>query len=83
MIYPVQPSPLPSQVANFVRRMGRFLRHCTPMKEKWKSEKGEVNMVAIVLIILVVLALVVIFRDSLTRLLKTLFEKIENEALAI
>lgn len=48
-----------------------------------KEEKGEVNMVAIVLIILVVLGLVVIFRDQLTQLLGTLFDKIQQEALTI
>lgn len=49
----------------------------------FKEEKGEVNMVAIVLIILVVLGLVVIFKDQLTQLLNTLFQKIETEALEI
>ncbi|MDD7593286.1 MAG: Flp1 family type IVb pilin [Peptoniphilaceae bacterium] len=61
----------------------KLARQLQQLNAQWKSEKGEVNMVAIVLIILVVLALVAIFRDSLTNLLKTLFEKIQNEALAI
>lgn len=44
-----------------------------------KSEKGEINMIAIVLIILIVIALVVIFRDGIENLLKSIFEKIGNE----
>lgn len=56
--------------------LGRFWK-------KLKEERGEVNMVAIVLIILVVIALIAIFRDNLTQLLGTLFDKIEQEALNI
>lgn len=48
-----------------------------------KRNRGEVNMVAIVLIILVVIALIAIFKDGLISLLKTLFEKIQSEALSI
>ncbi len=48
-----------------------------------KEERGEINMVAIVLIILVVIALIAIFRDNLTSLLETLFQKIESEAMSI
>lgn len=47
------------------------------------SERGEINMVAIVLIILVVIALATIFRDSLSGLLNSLFDKIEQEAMQI
>lgn len=47
------------------------------------EERGEINMVAIVLIILVVIALIAIFRDNLTSLLESLFQKIENEAMKI
>lgn len=47
------------------------------------EERGEINMVAIVLIILVVIALIAIFRDNLTALLESLFQKIENEAMKI
>lgn len=50
---------------------------------RWNEECGEINMVAIVLIILVVIALIAIFRDSLTSLLNTLFQKIESEAMNI
>lgn len=54
-----------------------------PQQPFWLEERGEVNMVAIVLIILVVIALVAIFRDNLIRLLGSLFEKIEQEALSL
>lgn len=53
------------------------------IKKAWLAEKGEINMVAIVLIILVVIALAAIFRDSLTNLLNSLFDKIEQEAMQI
>lgn len=46
-------------------------------------EEGEINMVAIVLIILVVIALIAIFRDNITSLLDSLFQKIESEAMNI
>lgn len=46
-----------------------------------KQEDGEINMVAIVLIILIVIALVAIFRDNVTQLLESLFQKIESEAM--
>ncbi|MDD7732884.1 MAG: Flp1 family type IVb pilin [Firmicutes bacterium] len=59
---------------------GNGLEKCVKMMEE---ERGEVNMVAIVLIILVVIALIAIFRDNLTQLLGSLFEKIEQEALNI
>ena len=59
---------------------GNSLEKCVKMMEE---ERGEVNMVAIVLIILVVIALIAIFRDNLTQLLGSLFEKIEQEALNI
>lgn len=50
---------------------------------RFSEERGEINMVAIVLIILVVIALIAIFRDNLTALLESLFQKIENEAMKI
>ncbi|MBY0584915.1 Flp1 family type IVb pilin [Murdochiella massiliensis] len=50
---------------------------------RFGEERGEINMVAIVLIILVVIALIAIFRDNLTALLESLFQKIENEAMKI
>lgn len=47
------------------------------------DERGEVNMVAIILIIIVVIALVAVFRDSLEDLLRSLFQKIQEDAMDI
>ena len=61
----------------------KLARQLQQLNAQWKSEKGEVNMVAIVLILLVVLALAAIFRESLTALLSELLDKIKQEALRI
>lgn len=58
----------------------RILRQIFRLLE---NESGEINMVAIVLIILIVIALVAIFRDNITALLESLFQKIESEAMNI
>lgn len=46
---------------------------------KLKSQKGEINMIAIVLILIVVIILAVIFKDSMQNLLKTIFTRLEND----
>lgn len=56
----------------------------TPLiKRLYKDERGEVNMIAIILIIIVVIALVAIFRDSLEGLLRSLFQRVQEDALEI
>ncbi|WP_297377413.1 Flp1 family type IVb pilin [uncultured Helcococcus sp.] len=46
---------------------------------KLKSQKGEINMIAIVLILIVVIILAVIFKDSMQNLLKSIFTRLEND----
>lgn len=61
-----------------------FIGNCfSKFYEAFSNEKAEINMVAIVLIILVVIALIAIFKEQLTNLLNTLFQKIEEEAIKI
>lgn len=57
--------------------------YCSQFWKNFCSEKGEINMVAIVLIILVVIALIAIFKEQLTNLLNTLFQKIQEDAMKI
>lgn len=44
-----------------------------------KSEKGEINMIAIVLILIVVIILAVIFKDNMQSLLENIFTRIQND----
>lgn len=49
-------------------------------KEKLKSEKGEVNIVAIVVLIGIAVLLAIVFREQIEVLLKNLFETITGSA---
>lgn len=44
-----------------------------------KNEDGETNLVAILLIIVVTVALVAVFKDRITDVLNTIFDKISSE----
>lgn len=48
--------------------------------EKLKSEKGEVNIVAIVILIGIAVLLAIFFRDAIQNLLNNLFTTINNTA---
>ena len=48
-----------------------------------KNEAGETNVVAILLIIVVTVALVAIFKDKITDLVNTIFDKIGKEVAKI
>lgn len=48
-----------------------------------KNEAGETNLVAILLIIVVTVALVAIFKDKITDLVNTIFDKIGKEVAKI
>ncbi len=48
--------------------------------EKLKSEKGEVNIVAIVILIGIAVLLAIFFRDEIENLLNTLFNTINQSA---
>lgn len=52
----------------------------TMLAEKLKSEKGEVNIVAIVILIGIAVLLAVFFKDAIGNLLKTLFATINGKA---
>lgn len=49
-------------------------------EEFLKNEDGETNLVAILLIIVVTVALVALFKDRITDLVNTIFDKIEKSA---
>lgn len=46
----------------------------------FKKENGETNIIAIVLLIVIVIALAVIFRDSITALVRRLLNKVTTNA---
>ncbi len=48
--------------------------------EKLKSEKGEVNIVAIVVLIGIAVLLAVFFKDAIGKLIDTLFKSINSTA---
>lgn len=50
------------------------------LAEKLKSEKGEVNIVAIVVLIGIAVLLAVFFKDKIAELLGTLFKAIGGQA---
>lgn len=49
----------------------------------FKKENGDTNIIAIVLLIVIVIALAVIFRDSITSLVRRLMNKVTNNADAV
>ena len=49
------------------------------MKNFWRDESG-IGVVEIILILVVLIALVLIFKEQLTKLVNTIFEKINSES---
>lgn len=50
------------------------------IREFFSKENGEVNIVAIVVLIGIAVLLAIVFRESIEKLIKTLFGAIENNA---
>ena len=44
-----------------------------------REERGETNIIAIILLIIVVIAVVAIFKDRLTQIVNSLFDKIQEQ----
>lgn len=59
------------------RKLARNLKRFT------KNDNSGMGVIEIILIIVVLISLVVIFRTQMTALVKSIFEKINNQALNV
>ena len=59
-----------------MRKVIDFLRKC-------KEDESAVGVVELILILVVLIGLVVIFRDQLTTIIGTIFERIASDSAAI
>lgn len=44
-----------------------------------KNEKGEANLIAVILILAIVIVLVIIFKDSITKMVDQIFDQAEKD----
>lgn len=54
----------------------KYLQGKIFIQELIEGEDGETNIVAIILLIIVIIALVAIFKDKMTKIIISLFDKI-------
>ncbi len=61
-----------------------FLRGLISLQSNFKKvlseNRGDTNIVAIILIIIIIIGLLIIFRDRISDLIGTLFDKIDSKA---
>ena len=67
----------------FSFRKGKDLRKVIDFLRKFKEDESAVGVVELILILVVLIGLVVIFRDQLTTIIGTIFERIASDSAAI
>lgn len=60
--------------------ISRYVAAKNFVKNYMKEQRGEINVIAIVLLLVVVIALVIIFRDQITGLVRNIFGRVEAGA---
>lgn len=58
--------------------IAKYVEAKTKMDSFLKSEKGEANIIAVILILAIVIALVVIFRESITKMVNEIWLEISG-----
>lgn len=59
------------------------MRNVIDFLRKFKEDESAVGVVELILILVVLIGLVVIFRDQLTTIIGTIFERIASDSAAI
>ena len=67
----------------FSFRKGKDMRKVIDFLRKSKEDESAVGVVELILILVVLIGLVVIFRDQLTTIIGTIFERIASDSAAI
>lgn len=67
----------------FSFRKGKDMRKVFDFLRKFKEDESAVGVVELILILVVLIGLVVIFRDQLTTIIGTIFERIASDSAAI
>lgn len=67
----------------FSFRKGKDMRKVIDFLRKFKEDESAVGVVELILILVVLIGLVVIFRDQLTSIIGTIFERIASDSAAI
>lgn len=67
----------------FSFRKGKDMRKVIDFLRKFKEDESAVGVVELILILVVLIGLVVIFRDQLTTIIGTIFERIASDSAAI
>ena len=67
----------------FSFRKGKDIRKVIDFLRKFKEDESAVGVVELILILVVLIGLVVIFRDQLTTIIGTIFERIASDSAAI
>lgn len=67
----------------FSFRKGKDMRKVIDFLRNFKEDESAVGVVELILILVVLIGLVVIFRDQLTTIIGTIFERIASDSAAI